>query len=220
MLNEIRNLILYMEQRLPADLREAEMSLLHSLKSALRDRPEGRWAAAIKFEGLRIMPVALRLKDGLDGFKINSILLWPDAGATALAKRERPDLSEQIFSIDEFLKIDKVSYDGHILIVVKPDPSDYSKLESLSNYFPGFIVTLNGRLEDPAVGIGSVARKRRRDFISKWKYLYWLQPLSGGALMHIYPGDWFTYKVCDDGYRLASCYDEKPNNETITTDLM
>ncbi len=41
---------------------------------------------------------------------------------------------------------------------------------------------VNGKLEDPIVGIGSVGREMRKRFAEKWKVLYFVQPLSMGAL--------------------------------------
>ena len=57
---------------------------------------------------------------------------------------------------------------------------------------------LNGRLEDAAVGIGSVARERRKGFVASWQQAYWLQPLEGGALMRCFPDDWRLYDLNTD----------------------
>jgi hypothetical protein len=43
------------------------------------------------------------------------------------------------------------------------------------------VVTLNGRLEDAAVGIGSVARERRRGFGAQWQAAYELRPFADSA---------------------------------------
>ena len=64
---------------------------------------------------------------------------------------------------------------------------------------------LNGRLEDAAVGIGSVARERRKGFVASWQQAYWLQPLEGGALMRCFPDDWRLYRQDPDGYRQLRC---------------
>ena len=63
---------------------------------------------------------------------------------------------------------------------------------------------LNGRLEDAAVGIGSVARERRKGFCGIWQQAYWLQPLEGGALLRSYPDDWHLFRQDSDGYRLIN----------------
>ena len=79
----------------------------------------------------------------------------------------------------------------------------------------GSMVMLNGRLEDAAVGIGSVARERRRGFVSSWQQAYWLQPLEGGALMRMFPDDWSLYRLDDDGYRQLASMESRPDPEQI-----
>ena len=46
---------------LPADLLTAEADLLDALKAALASGKGARWGASLRFENLRILPVALRL---------------------------------------------------------------------------------------------------------------------------------------------------------------
>ena len=74
---------------------------------------------------------------------------------------------------------------------------------------------LNGRLEDAAVGIGSVARERRRGFVASWTACYWLQPLDAGALMRIHPDDWRVFRQDPDGYRLAGTLSSRPDSEDL-----
>ena len=75
---------------------------------------------------------------------------------------------------------------------------------------------LNGRLEDAAVGIGSVARERRKGFVASWQQAYWLQPLEGGALMRCFPDDWRLYRQDPDGYRQLEVLPERPDPDTCT----
>ena len=42
----------------------------------------------LKFEGLKLQPVVIRLYKSLTSHNFKLKLLWPDAGATALAKRQ------------------------------------------------------------------------------------------------------------------------------------
>ena len=69
-----------MIKTLPADLLAAENMVLEALQTSLKDQPLGRWEVNLKFEGLKLMPVALRLMQNLqeDGFEI--VLVWPDMG--------------------------------------------------------------------------------------------------------------------------------------------
>ena len=74
---------------------------------------------------------------------------------------------------------------------------------------------LNGRLEDAAVGIGSVARTRRRGFIASWQQAYWLEPIVGGALMRAYPEEWMLFRADEDGYRYVTGFEQRPDAEAI-----
>lgn len=84
---------------LPADLRTAEAELLTAVAAALAKGGRNRWTAELRFEGLRILPVALRLTAALQPRFTDIQLVCPDAGATALAKRDAPDLAPAITSL-------------------------------------------------------------------------------------------------------------------------
>jgi hypothetical protein len=75
------------------------------------------------------------------------------------------------------------------------------------------VVLLNPALEDAAVGIGSVARQRRRGFLSLWQAAYALIPQGGSALRRAFPGPWELYRLDPDGYRPAAQFEQKPDGE-------
>ena len=70
-----------MIQALPATLREAENMMLDSLLESLKTLSVKNIALDIRFEGLRLMPVAIRLSEALLQKGQDNILSWPDAGA-------------------------------------------------------------------------------------------------------------------------------------------
>ena len=78
---------------LPADLAAAELDLQRAVLDAIGAVPSRRLAASLLFEGLRLLPIALRLGSALKQAGLQPTLLWPDAGAAALARREAPELS-------------------------------------------------------------------------------------------------------------------------------
>ena len=90
---------------LPADLRAAEAEALEALAAALVAEPKGLWTAEFRFEGLRLMPVALRLGAALTPRFPNLRLLFPDAGATALAKRDAPEQASQLASLRDLMRL-------------------------------------------------------------------------------------------------------------------
>ncbi|WP_320667717.1 DUF1995 family protein [Prochlorococcus sp. MIT 1307] len=209
-----------MIQNLPGTLLEAEKQFYDSLFASLECNYSSRISIDLKLEGLRLMPVAFRLFKKLNTANIKPFLLWPDAGATALAKRDEPEISQYIKSFKEAFQKEFLDKSEKLLIAVSPQHYDYEEFEKLSNQYHGRIIMLNGKLDDAAIGIGSVARERRRLFISKWKNVYWLEPLSKGALMHVYPNTWNLYRQTSSGYLFKKSYDSKPNPDIIFESLI
>ena len=198
---------------LPADLRAAEAQALDALRSALAADANGRWSVEWRFEGLRVLPVALRLTRALVDGGLEPRLLFPDAGAAALARRDGADLAERILDFGSLLRLPEGSQSEGLMVAVAPSPADYAEFEQICGNHRGPIVMLNGRLEDAAVGIGSVARERRRGFLSQWQVAYAVQPVDGGALRRAHPDGWELYREDPDGFRLAASFDQKPDGE-------
>ena len=201
---------------LPTDLREAENRLHTSILNILEDNKEQRIKASLLFEGLRIMPVTIRLAEFLKLNNKDPLLIWTDIGSSSLAKRDYEDFTDKIFSLKE-AKTNNLN--SNIAIVTEPNHYDYELFEEFCNGFNGVIVMINGSLDDSAVGIGSVSRNRRKGFISLWKTAYWLQPLPQGALSLSYPSSWKLFRLDEDGYRYAKGFDKKPNGEEIDESL-
>ncbi|MBM5819470.1 MAG: DUF1995 family protein, partial [Cyanobacteria bacterium K_DeepCast_150m_m2_101] len=86
---------------LPADLRQAEVEALAAVQAALASQSKGLWTVEFRFEGLRILPMALRLLAALTPQQPEARLLFPDAGATALAKRDSPDQAAQLLGLGD-----------------------------------------------------------------------------------------------------------------------
>jgi len=198
---------------LPPDLRTAERQATEALLLALAEQPRGRWSVDWRFEGLRLLPVVLRLAQALQERHPGLRLLFPDAGAAALARRDGPQQQEQIADFRAQLRQQTEAGQDGLVLAVGPRPSDYDDFERLCAGQRGAVVVINGSLEDAAVGIGSVARERRRGFLAQWQAAYWLQPLDGSALRRAFPGPWELYRQDPDGFRLAARFDQKPDGE-------
>jgi hypothetical protein len=199
---------------LPADLRTAEAEALEAVQAALAAGSTGLWTVEFRFEGLRIMPVALRLLAALTPRHTGLRLLFADAGATALAKRDAPDQASQLASLSDLMRLQQADggSDG-ILMLVAPTPADYEEVEQVCAQHRGVVVMINGRLEDAAVGIGTVARDRRRGFLSGWQSAYALIPTADGALRRAYPEPWQLYRRDPDGYRAVTTFEQRPDAE-------
>jgi hypothetical protein len=201
---------------LPPDLRSAEAQALAALQAAIRSDPTGRWTAELRFEGLKILPLALRLAAGLVEGGLDLRLLFPDAGATALAKRDAPALAPRIASLSDHLRSQAAPGDattGLPLLLVAPGLSDYEQVEGVNKGQGGPLLMLNGALEDAAVGIGSVARQRRRGFLATWNCAYSLIPLADAALVRSFPEPWTLFRRDADGYRAVARFEQKPDAE-------
>lgn len=200
---------------LPADLRAAESETLEALKQALSQTEAGRWSIEWRFEGLRLLAPVLRLLEALKHNNPAVLLLVSDAGGAALARRDAPELADCVVDFRQLEQRQQQQPSVGILLVLAPAAADYESFESLCSNHRGPIVMVNGRLEDAAVGIGSVARGRRKGFVSTWQSAYALIPLDGGALRHACPGAWELYRQDPDGYRAIASFDQKPDAEAI-----
>jgi hypothetical protein len=216
---------------LPPDLQTAEAEALASLRSALASDPRGRWTLELRFEGLRLLPVVLRLVGELESSAPGIRLLFPDAGAAALARRDGPELADRIATFSDHRRLRESTSavapeqgDGdaaggpegsgaEVLILVGASQADYETVESVCQGHAGRVVLVNPGLEDGAVGIGSVGRERRRGFLAQWVAAYALIPLTGSALRRAHPLDWELFRLDPDGYRFVANFDHRPDGE-------
>ena len=188
---------------------------LASLKQALSDRQQRRWTVTWRFEGLRLLQPALRLATALENGGYEVVLGWPDAGSTALAQRESPELAADCFALKDLVSSSDPEITGRTLLAIGPQPSDYEMVEQICNSWQGAVILLNGKLEDAGVGIGSVARGRRKGFLSIWRSAFHLEPLAEGALLQTEKEMWHLFKADPDGYRFLGTMPSKPDAEAI-----
>lgn len=202
---------------LPPDLFTAEAELLEALESALSQGNHSRWTVELRFSGLRLLPVVLRLATALQERRGPLALLFPDAGAAALARRDGPALAPSVRSLADHQRLqtaaDPESPLPPLLLLVAPSLADYDEVEAVCTAHPGAVVLVNASLEDGAVGIGRVARDRRRGFLAGWQSAYALIPQADTALRRVHPHDWELYRLDPDGYRLAAEFDHRPDGE-------
>jgi hypothetical protein len=167
----------------------------------------------LRSEGLRILPVTLRLTEALGSGHSDLRLLFPDAGAAALACRDAPALASLTGSFSDQIRRQGEAASEGLLLLVAPGQADYEQVERLCGQHRGPLVLLNPNLEDAAVGIGSVARARRKGFLSLWRHAYALIPLATSALRRAFPDPWELYRLDPDGFRLAASFEQKPDGE-------
>ena len=207
-----------MTNNLPADLEEAEINVYDSIQSYfLSNSDQSFLSVNLRVEGLRLNPIIFRLSNKLTKIKYENILLWADAGGAALAKRDNPELANKIYTFKEF--INSPDLINSILLVCSPQPYDIEMFEQVCSHAKSNVIMLNGKLEDPIVGIGSVGREMRKRFAEKWQVVYFVQPLSLGALSKKFPNDWDLFKLESNGYSFVKSFEKRPDDETIILNL-
>jgi hypothetical protein len=208
---------------LPADLAAAEAETLIALGSALGSEAKGRWTVEWRFQGLRLLAPVLRLLEALIEAGHDGRLLCADMGATALARRDAPALAGRIASFGDQLRRQQPSLgqdspeqempSQELLLLLGASQAEYEQVEQICAGHDGPVVLVNASLEDGAVGIGSVARQRRRGFLAGLQGAYALIPQAGSALRFAHPGPWELYRLDADGYRLAASFEQRPDAE-------
>ena len=208
-----------MKYELPKDLLTAEVDMYKSVKKSLAETNFKRISINMLFEGLKVNAIAVNLAHRLMMEYSSISILVSDQGNCALIKRDYPQFVNNVFTFKEYIEINNQSSKDDISISVSPMAFDYEEFNELCDLIQSPIIMINGNLEDTAIGIGSIGRDRRRNFIQSWNKTYWLQPLSNGAMMMNYPNEWQLYSLTEKGYSFTQSFKYKPDQETILSTL-
>ena len=209
---------------LPKDLNEALKHMENSILSSLK-LSNNRLTIEFNFEGLKFNKIGITiykiLANHFNNNKINKnvFLTYSDPGAVALAQRDYPDIKENIFTFKGFNESNNIHQDESIVISILPQPYDFDSFEPMCDNFKGLHYSLNPKFEDANIGIGSVIRERRKNFVKTWQNIYFIQPIDNGALMHCFPQNWLLFKEINKRYLFKKEFDQKPDNETIFVNL-
>ena len=203
---------------LPKDLNIAISDMNSSILYDLKKTFNNRSTIEFKFEGIKFNKIALSIYNTLDKENI-AYLTYSDPGAVALAKRDYPEIKENIFTFKSFNESVHINETESILLSVLPQPYDFDSFEPMCENFKGKHYSLNPKFEDANIGIGSVIRERRKNFVNTWTNIYFIQPINKGALMHIYPEKWSLFKEQNNKYYFVKEFESKPDNETIFINL-
>ena len=204
--------------KLPKDLNTAIIDMEKSVLSNLKETKSYRSTIEFKFEGIKFNKIGISLYKILEK-ENKTYLTFSDPGSVALAKRDFSDIKENIFTFKGFNESVHINESESILISMVPQPFDFDSFEPMCENFKGMHYSLNPRFEDPNIGIGSVIRERRKNFVKTWNNIYFIQPLNKGALMHISPQNWALFKEENNRYYFVKDFETKPDNETIFINL-
>ena len=191
--------------------------LLNLIPSNLNSQ-DYRFTIDFRFEGLKFNKIGFRLYDFLSNHN-NTFLTYSDPGAVALAQRDYKEIKDKIFTFKSFTNSPHITESNSILISMLPQPYDFDSFEPMCENFLGKHISINPKFEDANIGIGTVIRERRKNFVKTWTNIYFIQPLNNGALMHIYPNNWALFKEKVNKYYFIKDFDSKPDNETIFINL-
>ena len=203
---------------LPKDLNTAIIDMEKSVLSNLKETKSYRSTIEFKFEGIKFNKIGISLYKILEK-ENKTYLTFSDPGSVALAKRDFSDIKENIFTFKGFNESVHINESESILISMVPQPFDFDSFEPMCENFKGMHYSLNPKFEDPNIGIGSVIRERRKNFVKTWNNIYFIQPLNKGALMHISPENWALFKEENNRYYFVKDFETKPDNETIFINL-
>ena len=195
---------------LPADLNAARRQCATALEAALADGLT-RLQVDLRFEGVRWPAVAHGLCGALQQQRRTVVLAFADMGAAALARR---DFGLSAAEALTFADLSAGRYPDHaaLCVAVTPAAPDFTAFENACTALGEHpVIALNPRLEDAAVGIGRVARARRRGFLALWRVVYGLYPLEQAALAYAHPGPWRLFREDPDGFRLAASLPNRPD---------
>jgi Domain of unknown function (DUF1995) len=182
-----------------------------------------RQEIVLRSPGLDVLDVVRYLAESLaEDPERPPLVLYPDAGAAALARQRLGEVSYPIQGINQ--RLTNLEAYGAVLLV-EISMVEVEALEKLAeSWVARPYIILNSRLgEAGAVGIGLVGRQLRSRFLSTLEPVFYLQPVEGGAIYRRYPSNWQVWKenAKDEAedYTLVSEKGSRPTAEELSQDL-
>jgi len=204
---------------LPADLNAAIRQARAATQAALSDGYT-RLQVELVFPDLKMMPVTQEFLPTFDSLGLQLKILFPDAGAAALARRDWD--SDFPFPVEDLGNsrspvTRRIDPGDQIFLVVEPSAVEVAQAETLCQVAADRpVILLNPHLEDAAtIGIGYAGRQLRDRFLSTLESCYYLRPLPEGALFRCYPSPWQVWRETREAFELLEETAQKPTGEAI-----
>lgn len=200
--------------QLPTTLEDAIAQAKAATQAAL-DAGYSRLQVELLFPDLKPMLVAQQFLEMFEGLGDQLKVLFADAGAAALARRDWGPTPFEVRGLSE-LKAEPQPED-RLFLLVAPSSVEVAEVEKLCGQVGDRpVVLLNPRLDDVGVvGIGYAGRQLRTRFLSTFESCYYLRPLDQAALLRAYPGQWQVWRETDAAYSLITEVPEKPIGEDL-----
>lgn len=198
---------------IPTSIPEATQQAKIATQAAL-DAGISRLQIEMAIPELKQQPIAQQFVELFNDrqFKV----LFPDAGAAALARRDWNNPDFIIRGLGELAQT--VDQEDDLYLIINPSAVEVGKVETLCNEaLDQPVVLLNPQLEDVAVvGIGYAARQLRDRFLSQIETCYYVRPIDQGVVYRAYPGPWQIWReLSPDEYEHVQDLSNRPSTEDI-----
>ena len=200
---------------LPKTLEDAIAQARLATQAALEDGLT-RLKVELVFPELKPLPVAEQFIPLFEDLGSQLKVLFPDAGAAALACRDWGEKPFVIRGIGE--QKAALEPEDRLLLLVGPTAVEVNQVEKLCQQADERpVVLLNPSLEDVSVvGIGYAARQLRERFLNTLESCYYLRPIQNGAILRAYPAAWQVWRETEPGeYQLAAEESRRPLAEDL-----
>jgi Domain of unknown function (DUF1995) len=143
-----------------------------------------------------------------------TLVLFPDAGAAALAQKRLGELEGISFRGLGSLAVQPADFQSFVLVQTSGVEIDRAeKLAQQCTDRP--FVMVNPQLDAGVVGIGLAGRQLKTRFLNTIEMLYFLEPIDGGAVRRAYPGNWEIWREDAEDYILVGEQGQRPTLEDI-----
>ncbi|BAZ15976.1 hypothetical protein NIES4071_78490 [Calothrix sp. NIES-4071] len=206
---------------LPKTLEDAIIQAQQATQAAIADG-QTRLQVELLFSELKFMPVAEQFIPGFESYGDKLKVLFADAGASALARRDWGSVPFQIEDVGTGRAASlesKIKPEDELFLFISPTTQEVPQLEQLCQIIGDArpFVMLNPRLEDSSiVGIGYAARQVRERFINTIESCYYLRPIfEEAAVFRCYPGMWEIWVQNAGNYQKVAELPQRPTGEEI-----
>ncbi|MEQ8959258.1 MAG: DUF1995 family protein [Coleofasciculus sp. C2-GNP5-27] len=205
---------------LPQTLDEAIVQAREATQAALNDGYTRLQVELVFPEiALQAQSIAWQFTPIFEQYGSGLKVLFPDAGAAALARRDWGETPFKVTDIGTSRSPveSRIQPEDEAFLIVSPSAVEVSQVEKLCNLAGDRpCVLLTPQLEDlKVVGIGYAARQLRERFLSTLTSCYYVQPLDGAALLRVYPGLWQIWLEKENAYQLIAEEPQKPVGDAV-----
>ena len=168
---------------------------------------------------LQAQSIAEQFIPAFEEFGSGLKVLFPDAGAAALARRDWGEIPFKIqdIGIGRTPIEDKIQPEDQVFLLVGPSAVELAQVEKLCQIADSRpVILLNPRLEDiGTIGIGYAGRQIRDRFLKTFESSYYLRPLEGAAIYRCYPSRWQVWLENSEDYQLIAEEPQRPVSDRL-----